>query len=134
MIRRPPRSTLFPYTTLFRSYLRLAGRVERSGMGILVPRPVTAGILERASLDIFLTVEIMDNASDIGPGLRVGRHAMILLHAIWSRIVSSQSLAKVVMLAGQQCAQVARSTFHIGGGVHGILYAHPGSSLRHQLH
>src|SRR2546421_5801050 len=25
MIRRPPRSTLFPYTTLFRSALRLAG-------------------------------------------------------------------------------------------------------------
>src|SRR2546426_9361289 len=24
MIRRPPRSTLFPYTTLFRSHLRLA--------------------------------------------------------------------------------------------------------------
>src|SRR2546422_5265561 len=24
MIRRPPRSTLFPYTTLFRSYLRIA--------------------------------------------------------------------------------------------------------------
>src|SRR5256885_9604036 len=26
MIRRPPRSTLFPYTTLFRSYLVGAGR------------------------------------------------------------------------------------------------------------
>src|SRR2546421_7774576 len=25
MIRRPPRSTLFPYTTLFRSHLRLPG-------------------------------------------------------------------------------------------------------------
>src|SRR2546426_4392271 len=25
MIRRPPRSTLFPYTTLFRSYARLRG-------------------------------------------------------------------------------------------------------------
>src|SRR3989449_9855629 len=25
MIRRPPRSTLFPYTTLFRSLLRMAG-------------------------------------------------------------------------------------------------------------
>src|SRR3989442_6233361 len=25
MIRRPPRSTLFPYTTLFRSYLRAEG-------------------------------------------------------------------------------------------------------------
>src|SRR5256885_12035601 len=26
MIRRPPRSTLFPYTTLFRSWVDLAGR------------------------------------------------------------------------------------------------------------
>src|SRR5258708_9523619 len=26
MIRRPPRSTLFPYTTLFRSYLRVRAR------------------------------------------------------------------------------------------------------------
>src|SRR3989475_12595096 len=26
MIRRPPRSTLFPYTTLFRSVVRLVGR------------------------------------------------------------------------------------------------------------
>src|SRR3712207_8334639 len=29
MIRRPPRSTLFPYTTLFRSGLRGAGRWRR---------------------------------------------------------------------------------------------------------
>src|SRR5690242_21254646 len=29
MIRRPPRSTLFPYTTLFRSHRR--GRVDRLG-------------------------------------------------------------------------------------------------------
>src|SRR3712207_7412916 len=28
MIRRPPRSTLFPYTTLFRSELRELGRAE----------------------------------------------------------------------------------------------------------
>src|SRR2546422_7771545 len=28
MIRRPPRSTLFPYTTLFRSSLLIAGRNE----------------------------------------------------------------------------------------------------------
>src|SRR2546426_1875304 len=28
MIRRPPRSTLFPYTTLFRSVLRLGGGEE----------------------------------------------------------------------------------------------------------
>src|SRR3712207_7502156 len=31
MIRRPPRSTLFPYTTLFRSRLRLRLRTDASG-------------------------------------------------------------------------------------------------------
>src|SRR2546429_6322670 len=31
MIRRPPRSTLFPYTTLFRSYNSVRGRKERIG-------------------------------------------------------------------------------------------------------
>src|SRR5688572_32643685 len=31
MIRRPPRSTLFPYTTLFRSALRAAVRRDRKG-------------------------------------------------------------------------------------------------------
>src|SRR3712207_7624736 len=32
MIRRPPRSTLFPYTTLFRSYLGLALIVLGTGL------------------------------------------------------------------------------------------------------
>src|SRR3712207_9492997 len=32
MIRRPPRSTLFPYTTLFRSENNAAGIVEISGL------------------------------------------------------------------------------------------------------
>src|SRR2546430_11659544 len=31
MIRRPPRSTLFPYTTLFRSAMRKEPRKEKSG-------------------------------------------------------------------------------------------------------
>src|SRR5947207_7682065 len=31
MIRRPPRSTLFPYTTLFRSSLRMASRRRAGG-------------------------------------------------------------------------------------------------------
>src|SRR3712207_7744204 len=33
MIRRPPRSTLFPYTTLFRS-LRRVGGARRRGLGL----------------------------------------------------------------------------------------------------
>src|SRR2546430_4153618 len=32
MIRRPPRSTLFPYTTLFRSFPETVGRADRSAM------------------------------------------------------------------------------------------------------
>src|SRR3712207_8534430 len=38
MIRRPPRSTLFPYTTLFRSGLHLQARAERRGARA-APRP-----------------------------------------------------------------------------------------------
>src|SRR3989442_4376188 len=34
MIRRPPRSTLFPYTTLFRS-----GRRRRAGASLFDPKP-----------------------------------------------------------------------------------------------
>src|SRR5260370_24094265 len=48
MIRRPPRSTLFPYTTLFRS--RFPGRFSRSAKGLRrrrtslrVPLPFSAG-------------------------------------------------------------------------------------------
>src|SRR3712207_7316788 len=32
MIRRPPRSTLFPYTTLFRSPIRDPGRLQGAGI------------------------------------------------------------------------------------------------------
>src|SRR2546428_9254426 len=42
MIRRPPRSTLFPYTTLFRSRLatrRARGRGERSAGPVGSPQP-----------------------------------------------------------------------------------------------
>src|SRR3712207_7112244 len=41
MIRRPPRSTLFPYTTLFRSYVEVAGAVvtTQTELGNLV-RPL----------------------------------------------------------------------------------------------
>src|SRR4051812_49688240 len=35
MIRRPPRSTLFPYTTLFRSFHDETGRLNVDGMNII---------------------------------------------------------------------------------------------------
>src|SRR3989441_4238664 len=49
MIRRPPRSTLFPYTTLFRSRSRCAAReLLRRGGCRLLRRP--AAVLRRAHL------------------------------------------------------------------------------------
>src|SRR2546430_6681486 len=40
MIRRPPRSTLFPYTTLFRSAVNLLLQDVRVGAGIVLHRAI----------------------------------------------------------------------------------------------
>src|SRR5256885_11098439 len=49
MIRRPPRSTLFPYTTLFRSRHALMAGLAESGGGLLLAlglfTPVAAALL-----------------------------------------------------------------------------------------
>src|SRR3712207_8226159 len=63
MIRRPPRSTLFPYTTLFRShvdppaehkaYLHRSGRTARAGAGgtvVTVTTPDQAGEVRTLAL------------------------------------------------------------------------------------
>src|SRR5258708_31577854 len=54
MIRRPPRSTLFPYTTLFRSPQSIVGRHGRSpdrgrGHGVASPQEVKALLTARRS-------------------------------------------------------------------------------------
>src|SRR2546425_9464421 len=51
MIRRPPRSTLFPYTTLFRSLLLVAigvAIVIRRTLDLLSPSPPPPSLLEAA--------------------------------------------------------------------------------------
>src|SRR3712207_8904166 len=45
MIRRPPRSTLFPYTTLFRStVIEYEGRIVVVDTGLMFPTPDQLGI------------------------------------------------------------------------------------------
>src|SRR3712207_8048191 len=70
MIRRPPRSTLFPYTTLFRSAGRRA-RGPRHGGGSV---PVTSYVADsawlggdRAVADVVLEVE-GDHLTAVRPG------------------------------------------------------------------
>src|SRR3712207_8597448 len=69
MIRRPPRSTLFPYTTLFRSRKDLAGELPRSA---LTPHVPTAqhGAVGRAH-----DHEIPDRRAE-RPGHRIRRVAL----------------------------------------------------------
>src|SRR3989442_13540933 len=94
MIRRPPRSTLFPYTTLFRSILLLGihSRVQKSkfsefcaqvGNGLIQPggREIVAGF-EVESLQQFHLRERLFPSLDpniryfcLGSGFDVERHS-----------------------------------------------------------
>src|SRR3989441_5499999 len=64
MIRRPPRSTLFPYTTLFRSSRRVAGGARRPGPGgeraVQRPTPFAAPAAQDASQVHVADVELVD--------------------------------------------------------------------------
>src|SRR3712207_8955125 len=55
MIRRPPRSTLFPYTTLFRSRAKLLGAVDRIARKIaleLEPEALARSVAEEVRLAV----------------------------------------------------------------------------------
>src|SRR5260221_2760006 len=49
MIRRPPRSTLFPYTTLFRSLIERAGAHGGAQRELQLPVQVLGGLLQLRS-------------------------------------------------------------------------------------
>src|SRR6266702_8493803 len=74
MIRRPPRSTLFPYTTLFRSRLHPPGVGVPSGP---VARPVDVAALDGVvdgELVLVLAAErmVLADQPPAGPGVQVG--------------------------------------------------------------
>src|SRR3712207_9211335 len=77
MIRRPPRSTLFPYTTLFRSIAREFDLiiVEDNPYGMLrfegEPLPTLAA-LEREEGDVDRVVYLGTFSKIFAPGVRLG--------------------------------------------------------------
>src|SRR2546430_9798860 len=69
MIRRPPRSTLFPYTTLFRSHLLHLARRDREDIGpddvrVLTSRPLERGV---APLVHDAAMDAVDQDETVGP-------------------------------------------------------------------
>ena len=52
MVRRPPRSTLFPYTTLFRSRAEPAGQDERVGAVVAVAPDSQGRLFDQAAVGI----------------------------------------------------------------------------------
>src|SRR5690349_22242938 len=83
LTRRPPRSTLFPYTTLFRSIDRASALVDR-GVPIAELREARGHAADRKSTRlnsshvensyaVFCLKKKMHIASDIGPGGRASR-------------------------------------------------------------
>src|SRR2546422_5705399 len=72
MIRRPPRSTLFPYTTLFRS-LRAAETTPADLVGSLSPSLFAEGrvvvLLATHEAGKELTAAVLDVAADLAEGM-----------------------------------------------------------------
>src|SRR2546430_8098480 len=65
MIRRPPRSTLFPYTTLFRSLLGGRGDLDRLGVGGVV---AVGALHERVLAVVGRCEELLARGAAHGPG------------------------------------------------------------------
>src|SRR5689334_25441924 len=64
MIRRPPRSTLFPYTTLFRSIGMDVVRTTIEDLGGSVRMESTPGVGTRFTIDLPLTLAIADRSEE----------------------------------------------------------------------
>src|SRR5258708_29137748 len=95
MIRRPPRSTLFPYTTLFRS---LGQRIKEAATNLPDPFPYKAGT-ENGNLgcaDVVNTA--LENAGATSPGdrksTRLNSSHQIISYAVFClKKKKSESLA-----------------------------------------
>src|SRR5256885_13095037 len=68
MIRRPPRSTLFPYTTLFRSSLNKAGMSYTNGSSAIAAGKMACDLMNSGTSE----KDVVDKLSMLNPGLNSG--------------------------------------------------------------
>src|SRR3712207_1625932 len=90
MIRRPPRSTLFPYTTLFRSQRGIAVRVLDVGTGDVPGSYLLGDGLEGT------TRLVVDEASDVLVGATItGSGVQELLHSAAVAVAGRMPLSEL---------------------------------------
>src|SRR2546430_10162608 len=92
MIRRPPRSTLFPYTTLFRSAVLLGGRVAKGSSRWLQVGPFGVQPSEFGKLGIILATAKLFSGDPLDLALRPWRYvgAALALFAVPAALIIKQ--------------------------------------------
>src|SRR3989441_7165089 len=104
MIRRPPRSTLFPYTTLFRSLFRLAADAQpgvRQGV-----QPVEADVLAALlALAVLLrrgveAAQRLVHVPEVAALLRCEQERLLLLHRVGALVGHAERVAREIAVGG----------------------------------
>src|SRR3989440_13012818 len=78
MIRRPPRSTLFPYTTLFRSYASQGELIRLADVQAKMEREVMGGLRDLAKFEMPKKIVLIERdftieSGELTPSLKVKR-------------------------------------------------------------
>src|SRR3712207_9269208 len=81
MIRRPPRSTLFPYTTLFRSVWTQGGVITGSDGFLVVDQMQYLNWLRQAGDHV-----LVENLYDLEPGPRTFLHPGVLISGLLHKL------------------------------------------------
>src|SRR3712207_9204981 len=71
MIRRPPRSTLFPYTTLFRSVVDDTALVKQGRHSVGVKRQYCGQLGKRANCQVLVSLTLARAELPVAVGLRL---------------------------------------------------------------
>src|SRR3712207_9343236 len=112
MIRRPPRSTLFPYTTLFRSKGANLGELVRGGFpvpdAVVVSTAAYTSVVEKNGLAA--TIEAGPRAGDDAAGLRAALEDATVPNRLRAEIAEAYTV-----LGGGPVAEIGRAPWRERG-------------------